>query len=702
MPLGFLASTRGWIECEQAYPAPTRRQPGPTSRVGTSSVRAIQHRRQDEPLPRGKRPSSPFARYVFPAAIAPLVLVLGLAGVTGSSLGIYATSNGATESQADMLTGPARGIRSDEWLVRTPWVLAQLEQGLPGRAAGGVGVHDAAVLLDLPTKGWEVVLRPHTAVYHLLGGDRAFAMEWWTLLALQLLGVYALLVTLTSRVAISALAASLVTLSPVTQWWTIPATFTTIGYGSLATALALLAYRAGTGRRRIGLSVLAGLVLAAFLTALYPPWQIGTALVLVPVGVGSVIPDLIATATRRHALRSLALVLPVALLIGGGLFGVFTLQHRDAIETISSTVYPGHRSASVGGGTPLPIVLGSTFDSFSSGKPFSLVNGTNQSENSSALPLLLPVFVATLGLLVARRLGATRLAPALVGSLVGGTLVVGWMLLPVPAGAGRFLLLSRVPPSRLLLPLGLVGVIALALLASHQSERGVDPSRWYLLLSVGVLGAALTWAAPRYTVDGMPVDMRWAAAYALVVLVGVALSLRRRPVPGLAVLVAFSLWQASLINPVQAGMDPLTASPLRRAIDSVGRGETTEAAWVAFSIDATVKGTLLAAGVNNLAGVSPYPDRAAWRVLDPELANEDVWNRYAHISFTAAAPGTVPTFTLLGPDNLSVAVDPCSPALRELGARFVVTQGFELGSCVQALVKVRHGTSFVMVYRYRP
>lgn len=640
------------------------------------------------------------APFAFPAAVAVVVAVLGLLGLTGSSLGLYASSNGADEAEAGVLSGPSRPIRTDEWLVRTPWVLRQVEHGLPNRLTGGMGTHDAALVYDLPTRGWEVLLRPQTAGYRFLDAERAFAIEWWAFFAIQLLGIYALLLVLTGRIAVSALAASLVTLSPATHWWTTPATFTTVGYGSLATALVLAAYRARTHRGRLLLSALAGLALAAFLAALYPPWQIGVALLLVPIGVSTLLADLRASVDRRRALRSLALVLPTALGIGGGLFGAFLVTHGGAIEAISDTVYPGRRTASVGGGTASSVVLSSTYDSFASEKPFSMVNGTNQSENSSALPLLLPVGVASLALLLGRRLQRSRTSSALLGSLAGGGLISAWMLLPIPAAAGRLLLLTRAPPSRMLLPVGLAGVIALALLTSHMRETGSRLAPWQLLASTGAFGGALAWGAAQYTVDGVGIDPARAALLALAPLAGLALCLCRRPIPGLMVLALFGLWQASLVNPVQDGMGALTDSPLRRAIDVVRRGGQGDEGWIALSADTTVRGTLTASGVNNLAGVSPYPDRTQWRILDPGLDNEEAWNRYAHVSFTVAAPGAAPSFTLLGPDNLSVAVDPCAPALRSLGVRFLVTQGFEIGSCVRPVAKVPYGSSYVVVYRY--
>lgn len=639
---------------------------------------------------------------LLPAAVLLVALVLGLLGISGSSLGVYGTAVGQSEDEAGILAGPARQIRSDEWLVRTPWVERQLERGLPSRIASGVGTHDASVFIDLPTGGWEVILRPHTLVYRLLGAEQAFAFEWWSFFGLQLLGVYVLVLTLTGRVGLSALAGAAVTLSPATQWWTTPVTFTTVGYGCLATAAVLRAYWAPTLRRRLVLSILAGLAFAAFLTTLYPPWQVGVGLVLAPIGIAAVVPDLRTAAGRRRFARSVAVVLPVTAVVAGVLFGAFVSTHRDAIDVITSTVYPGQRVAQKGGGTPVAIVLGAAFDSFSSAESFQMVNGTNQSENSSALPYLLPAGLGVGVLLIRRRLAGSRATAPLVGSLVGAGVVAAWMLLPIPGKLGQFLLLTRVPPTRLHLPLAVGGAIALALLVSHQSDSGKRLGRLEILGVLAVTGAALVWGARRYSVEGAGIDQGRAGVFIIIVVVGLALVLSRRPLPGLVILALFSLWQASLINPVQDGMGALRNSDLRVAIEAVEREGSSDAGWIAYSVDASVKGTLTAAGVNSLSGVSPYPDWDAWRIIDPGLVHQDIWNRYGHVSFAVAAPGALTTFNTQSPDSFEILLDPCSPVVSQLGVSYLVSQNFEVASCTQLLAKVSHGGTDVYIYRHRP
>lgn len=634
--------------------------------------------------------------WIFPAVVVLAVLVLGLLRLSGSSLSIYATGLGATEGEAGVVAGPARHIRSDEWNVRTPWVLRQVELGFPEEVPGAVGTHDVTLLGDLPTGGWESLLRPHTLAYRFLDVSRAFAVEWWAYYAVQLLGVYALLLALTRRPLLSALASSLVTLSPATQWWAAPGTFTTVGYGCLTAALVLMAVGAARTSARLGLAAAAGLAAALFLVALYVPWLIGTALVVVPVVAGALAARLVDPARRRRALRALAVVVPVTGFIAAGLFGAFLFSHRDAVRAISGTVYPGDQAEQQAGSASVPALLGGALDYFASGTRVSAVNDANQSENASGLLLLLPVAVACAAHGVRGRFRPPPAAYPLLGSLVGGGLLVAWIVLPVPGWAGRLALLHRIPPQRLFLPVALASAVALALLAHYHLSSGKRLGRATMLVAAGGFAAVQWWAASDYTVDGSGINPGLAAPLVLVVAAGTALALGPRPVAGLAVLAGFCLWQASFIHPVQRGTDPLTEGPVRRMLDRVAAGRPGSG-WIVFGGDPLLLGTLTAAGVNTLSAISPYPDAEAWRVLDPAGEFDEVWNRYARVSFFALAGE--PNFKLVQPDSITVTVDPCDAKLETLGVEFLVAQNAELTGCVEPVEELAYGEGYLNVYR---
>lgn len=634
--------------------------------------------------------------WIFPAVVMLAVLVLGLLRLSGSSLSIYATGLGATEDEAGVLAGPARNIRSDEWNVRTPWVLRQAELGFPDEVPSAVGTHDVTVLADLPTSGWEAILRPHTLAYRFLDVSRAFAVEWWTYHAVQLLGVYALLLALTRRPLLSALGSSLVTFSPATQWWAAPGTFATVGYGCLTAALVLWAVGAARPAARLALAVAAGWAAACFLVALYVPWLIGTALVVGPVVAGALVARLADPVGRRRTLRALAVVVPVSGVIAAGLFGAFLLGHRDAVRAISGTVYPGDQAEQQAGTGSPPALLGGAFDYFASGTRVEAVNDTNQSENASGLLLLLPVAVACAAHAARGRFRASPAAYPLIGSLMGGGVLLAWTVLPVPGWAGGLALLTRIPPQRLFLPVALASAVAVALLANYHLSSGKRLGPAPLLAGTGAFAAVQLWAASDYTVDGSGINLGLATLFVLVVVAGTGLALGPRPVVGLAVLAGFCLWQASFIHPLQRGTDPLTDGPVRNMVERVAAGRPASG-WIVFGGDPLLLGTLTAAGINTLSAISPYPDADAWRVLDPAGEFEDVWNRYTRVSFFAVAGE--PNFKLLQPDSITVTVDPCDAKLANLGVEFLIAQNAELTGCVQPVDELPYGEGYLKVYR---
>ncbi|MFW2382253.1 MAG: DUF7657 domain-containing protein, partial [Acidimicrobiales bacterium] len=615
--------------------------------------------------------------WLVPLATFTLVAVLGSLSIHGSSIGIY--DDTADDDPAGLLYGRPRPIRSDEWFVRTPWVIAQDQLGLPDRSSGGVGSHDAAIIADLPVEGWEVVIKPHLIPYRLFDGGQALAFEWWILHGLQFLGVYALLLALTKSPGLSSAGGLLVTLSPITQWWTGPGTYTTIGYASLATALTLWAYRSERVLPRSLLAIGAGVCLGAFAAGLYVPWQVTTMLVTGAVALAVVGPDILDSTTRRHALVRLAQTAVPAVAIGGAITAAFLASHREAIETIASTVYPGQRTVG-GGGVDLRWVLSGPFDLFASAPLQTTVNGTNQSENSSGMIFAIPVAAA---LITAGAGGVRAPSPssAPLRAVLGVCAAFGaWALLPLPSVVGAPLLLNRVPPERVIHGLAFGSVIALILAIDHLRTSGVS------LSARQVSGGLLAFAVPSvlvavtYGVGGVTVNPLTAAALLAVVAVGIGYCLQqpnRRL--GLTVLVIFSLLQASQINPLQVGVEPITDARLSNEVRELAFTAEPETGWVVFSADRPVRdelilnGLVTATGVNHVSGVSPFPDHDAWRTLDPEGRYENAWNRYGRVSFVAGSPGTDPIVELSAFDAIQVTIDPCDQILTDsLNVGFVV------------------------------
>lgn len=643
------------------------------------------------------RNSSWIRLIAFPVLMFGLAILLGFLGIQGSSLSIYGTENGQTAEEAGLLEGPARPIRSDEWFVRTPWVLAQEATDHPATILGGMGDHDAGFLYDLPTSDWQTLLRPHTGSYLILGPERGLALEWWAMYFVQMVGVYALALAISRKPLISSAAALMMAASPATQWWTVTIACTTVGYGCLAGALTIWAARCQQLGRRLIVATAAGLAAAAFLVTLYPPWQIGVAIAVGPITLATIVRDGWSTkeSLRRQAVP-VAQVLGLVALLCMVLFGSFLIQHQDAITALTQTVYPGQRTNTEGGSADPVSVFSSFLDSYSARADTSTVNGTNQSENSSGLALILPVAVLVTLLSQRRRVWRRAESLPLAALLCSGAITASWMFLPLPAALGAPLLLNRVPASRLALSFALLGVLSLVLFIDWKEMNQLPTTVQARFGAVAVFAAALSWAAGQYRVQDLPAHLPTAAALVLLVSLGVFLALGSRPMAGLAILVAFSLWQAHLINPVQDGVAALIDTPLNVAIEKV-QPEPSEDGWVLLGDNATAAGILTASGVNHVSSVSPYPDVDAWRVLDPEERSKDTWNRYARLSFEAIESGADPRISLLGPDSVLVSIDPCDDRLEELKVRYLVSTT-PIGECGREVATAQLGTNLWRIF----
>jgi hypothetical protein len=276
-----------------------------------------------------------------------------------------------------------------------------------------------------------------------------------------------------------------------------------------------------------------------------------------------------------------------------------------------------------------------------------------------------------------------------------------WMLLPLPAWFGRVTMLDRLEPARAVLPMALASVLALVLTVFHLRQSPDKLPTRVLLAAVVMFLVPYAWAAGQYAVEGSATNHGATAIMLLVVGLGVGLALA---VPtkqyGLAVLLAFGLWQASQINPIQHGTTVLTDNELARSIGTlVGDADRAGSGWVVFAAGAYASGTVTASGVDNLSAVSPYPDVDAWTILDPSRAHEEIWNRYAHVAFELGEPGSEPDFSLPNADVIVITIDPCDQRLIDLGVDFLVTPEGTNPGCGHLVKTVELGDSTLLVFK---
>jgi hypothetical protein len=633
----------------------------------------------------------------FPLLLVLATLVLGGFKLSQSSVSLY----GPGGEDRGLVAGRARPPRTDEWFVRTPLVARQVALGLPRHDQMGVGEHDMAITNDLPTGGWDVLVRPHLLPYHVFGIERAFAFEWWmALLTLPALGLYVLALLLGVRVLTAVLIAMIVVLSPVVQWWTVTLTGTTIGYALLGSAAFIAAVRARSVYTRIGLAALSGWLAACLVFVLYPPWAVPMFLL------GSVVAAAAAAATypqpdaRRAWWHRLLVIVGVAAAVGGVLVVGFAITHRDALEAISNAEYPGARR-SAGGDGMVALLFGAPFDIVeSTDSPVVVdVNGVNQSESAAGLFTVFAVAVAVIvysGRYFFRPW--RRRLPFLAVLAVAGVLLA-WYLLPIPSGIGRFLLLDRVPTKRLQLPLAATGALLLALFVDVVRRPRLGRSRGAVIAGTVAFAVPTLWAGWRFRIDGQLIERWQVLLLAAAATAGVGLALSGRRV-GLWLLVALFAASAVTVNPLQHGVLALVDSPAAHLGRELRARPDTGAVVQFFenqSGDLEALGGLTASGVPLVSGVNEYPNAAAWRVLDPDGSSRHAWDRFNTAIWTGGAAGSEPQISLKPPAALGITVDPCDPRLVRLGVRTIVSDYELTDPCLTEIIRTGNG---IVLYAY--
>jgi hypothetical protein len=604
----------------------------------------------------------------FPLAVFAVFAVLVVANLNGSSIGHLA----GREDDPALVAGSPRPIRGDEFLISTPIAVSAVRQDFPDEPYIGLTpTAQHAIAHGAPTKSWPDLFRPQGWGYLLLGGDRGLAFHWWMPFLVSLVGLFLLMRCLAIGTWLASALAVVGALTPYTAWWSAPAPALVLGFGALAGAAAISGLRAASTASAVALGVAAGWAATAMFLVLYPPWVISVGLVVAAVFIGHVL-------DRRPPLTRLLLVAASALAVVAPALLAWYAANRDAIVATTGTYYPGQR-ISQGGEAELPFLLSAPLNHLLSGDAgTALEESTNLSEISSSwMPL--PLCLVALGIVLVdavRRRDTSSTAVMETGRWTVGAIgavlafLLAWALLPLPSWVGT-LMMERVTGIRLPLALGFACVLLIGVVGSR---RTATPTRWWeaVLWAFGALVtvAMSLWAAGELPIPHDALSTPGLVLSASVVAVGFALIAARRLARAAAtVLAVFCLWSWSLVNPLYHGLGALDTNPLTEAMRPVAEAEPGVKVQVyGNSLHQTA---VRASGAQVLSGATFYPNIPLMERIAPTQRN--AWNNF--VRYRWAVDPTATPARIVGHKGSSqfLYVDPCAPAIRELGATWAVS-----------------------------
>jgi hypothetical protein len=574
----------------------------------------------------------------------------------------HATIDGSAPSE--VLLGEARLIRSDDWKMQLPLLIAQTAASPAFPIVNpSVGLGQNMLLpVEAPVSSWVALFRP-TMWGFFAGPEVGLAWLWWSR-ALGLFGVWlaVLAVVTRGRLAIAAAGAALLAVSPFYQFWSFNGAPQTFSMGAAFLATVALA-RARTALALAGAALALAVSGAWFALSIYPPYQVALGWLYVALVAGFVLDQRDALPLRSHAaLRAVALVAAGVAAIA--VVAAFANEAGDAIATMRDTAYPGRR-VSTGAERNLAELwnanLGAPLWAETWGPLFNICE-------AASFWMLAP---APIALLLWRRARGERFDPLFAAVALYAAAMTFYAAVGIPEWLAHATALGFVPGKRAVIGIGIADVILLARFAacaqpSRASERGrvlAIAAGWgvALALCAGWLARALPGARATLLAGFVLANVALAAAF---------LRMPRRALPLLVVLSAAStLW----FNPLAVGgaayLRDNALSQKILAIDAAAGGDTT---WVSFGRD-DLANLFRAIGVRALGGTQPLPQLELWRRIDPDGRQQKIYNRYAHVAFVAV-PVSTARFQLHSQDYVIVNIWPDSPAFRALGVTHVLVR----------------------------
>lgn len=604
------------------------------------------------------------------SAIA-LLLVMALIGCLFVSLKMHQSSiiiwddlYPVQRPSAGLHLGTPRVIRSDEWNTQTPWVLNQMQTGLTIEN-DNIGGAQSAFVASTPVWNASVVFNPKFWGFYFLDLERGFSWIW----AYKCFGLFSsfflLFLFLTrGNTGLSFVGALWIYGSSFVQWW----------YSShlpeilIGFALAVLGSLYLLQDRRISGMIVGGGLLAfasgTLLMHIYPPFIVPLAYL----GMVLVAGHILSTEGMQHikARSNIRLFVAVGTAILIAAFGLFWFNIAyETIDLMSNTVYPGKRT-STGGDMGLSRVFYGYFEGLRSQERTFPLPPNNASE-AAAFFLLFPLLLVFTPI---RRW--TKPSYLLITLLVlYCILTIIWISLPsastvreiMAAGGWKY-----VTAPRAMLGLGIGSIFAITLYFARTEAEGIFNGRLATVLVPFATSALVVF----YGLSLRQLDPIFFTPTRLVfaaILVGIfALALIRKSQTYFLLAVIGIVTPSLTVNPLGTGLATLLDKPVL----SLAQAQSYEpdSRWVVIGSFMLSQG-LRSRGLNVISGSTYVPNMKMMRVLDPELKNANVWNRYTHIEFESSPGIPMPEFQLVVNDFIRIKVDICAGHLEKLGVNRV-------------------------------
>lgn len=577
-----------------------------------------------------------------------LFLLFGLLGFSTSSLAIVSAKQSGTVSDVNIVFGEPRGIRSDEYMRSTPLDLGLLKSGKANFVTPLAYPNNSLIYPD-PDSWIDYINAFDTTWPRLLPGlsiSQEFAFSWWTPIWLALVFLPLLLVRMGARFIVATSITVLIVASPVNAWWSLGIS-SIIGFSAMSAYLYLGAISLKKNQWAVKFVFLIGSAYGLFkLITCYQPWVI----VIAPVILFSTLVFSMEKHGWKRSIKNLISVLALFSL----LTAVFIQNNLGALETLSSTLYPGERR-STGTQIPAAITWGAPHLQILNISPDII--SSNPSELSSSFSILLFASLAlfTMGVIKKRvfRFQVTALTIVMVW--------LAWITINLPQNFSSIPGVSLVRPERAAAVFGVISTLLFAFSTITKPANTKNFSHRVVLpvaLVTAIVAGSFTFIGGQSLQENIPrlgFIRISVAVIAMFILIFLILSEQTRNL-GLISISLFSVLIIAQVNPLQRSVEGLASGTVSETLSKMN---TPVDIWASDS--GTVDALFMANGITSLSGQQLIgPNLASWLEIDPNRIAESSWNRGASYVTFSWTEDDVAQITAPHGDVIHIGVNPCA------------------------------------------
>jgi len=548
--------------------------------------------------------------------------ILVLLKVNFSSIGMW--NQYIKEGVDTTAFGEARAIRSDEWLVTTPFNLSQEYVGFSAQNENlDLGNNDMNIF-HAPVLDASVIVKIFSWGYFLFGNE--YGLSWsWVLKVIVLFMVFfelGMIITKKDK-GMSLLTAIWITFSPTIMWWSIWDN-TAFAAGIIVLFHTYLSNKNLKLYQKLLIAYGMVVFICQFVYALYPAWQVPLAYLILVFIVIDFIKYRKNLNVKDYLLMACTIIVTVLLL------AYFVITSWDGIQAMMNTKYPGGREIT-GGDYNFERLVNYYTNFFT---PYS-----NDYENPSDISAFIYPTISVVSVLIIGTIMAIKnkkLKEILknknnwyIYGIIGLILVLlSWMMFDWPKILDKITLFYNVQEKRAETIYEFAFVLLTIMLAKKMFDRKEKIINNNVAFIISFAVTILTYFVAKHIQYADTFTTFKLSILLPIIFVMNYTFLSSNKNAFIYVMIIISLFAGAHVNPITIGISPITETEIAKTAVEIAKNDS-DAIWIGGS---QINAQYLAAnGLKVLNGINEYPNYNWVDLIDAEHKYEEVWNRYAHI-----------------------------------------------------------------------